>query len=356
MITLTLRFLNLNLSFQREKCVRERERMSVLMFVRRFHGSTVCLKRSSFFRGMRRRNRQVEEIVEDEKIVEDETSFGSLGLDEELLRQGSASEVKEHLRKLQHDFPMGYEHFNPVKNEIIRNREPERRQSRTLDKKRRSSAAMIEGRDALNMYHHSRPITPRGMLKGLNLSRIKKSSNKKDTESGVSDEAEVLRRNQQRREFRVLDILRCAVEEGHVRHTGLRPRGVPIEFLNAKTTKCMTKYTIEWTLPSEIEDDSLMSCWASCDTSTISLDPKQIQIEASRALEKSAGRFRVFMQQSARLRKPPRLEFKYTQPVQDDDGVNRRENSSGSTCGSEIEKMLMEIQREIDRDDKNNNS
>ena len=257
------------------------------------------------------------------------------------------SEIKAHLHNLQHEFPDGYEHLNPVNNKKYeRNIEKERDDGRfkSLDRKR-CSASMVEGREALNMYHHSTSMLPRGLLKKLKISDKKRASkNDEGSEGGFRrdfSEAETLRRTQKRREFRVLDILRSAIEDGHVRHPALRPRGVPIELLSAKTTKCMTKYVIEWTLPSEVEDHSLTSSWASCDA-YVSSDYKTIRTQASRALEKSAGRLRVFMQQSARLRKAPRLEFRYTTVHEDE-----IDDDDNDECGDWDDGALVVVTKEL---------
>ena len=276
-------------------------------------------------------------------------AFGSLGLDEELLRKGSTSEVKAHLHKLQNEFPNGYEHLNPVRrkdDETKPRKERERTLSKALDRKRQS-ASMVEGREALNMYHKSTSMTPQGLLKGLNISE-RKNKFDEGSEGGMRrdfSEAETLRRTQKRREFRVLDILRCAIEDGHVRHPALRPHGVPIDLLSARTTKCMTKYVIEWTLPSEVDDESQISSWASCGTNASS-GHKVLRLQASRALEKNAGRLRMFLQQSARLRKAPRLDFKYTTPQEEDEvynGDNRTE-----PYDRRVDDLIMKIQREIE--------
>ena len=330
--------------------------------IRGFHSSRVCLKRSSWFRRRGRIKSGVEKV--DDATEESETfgsseeseTFGSLGLDEDLLKKGSMSEIKAHLHNLQYEFPDGYEHLNPIRKKDETNIEKEREErtlSKALDRKRRS-ASMVEGREALNMYHHSTSMLPRGLLKKLKISNKKKvSKNDEDSEGGFRrdfSEAEMLRRTQKRREYRVLDILRTAIEEGHVRHPALRPRGVPIELLSAKTTKCMTKYVIEWTLPCEVEDQSLASSWASCDTYASS-DYKNIRTQASRALEKSAGSLRVFMQRSARLRKAPRLEFRYTTVHEDEIDYDVDEYRDGTTGPSDkrIDDLIMQIQKEIDR-------
>ena len=336
--------------------------ISISLIRRGFHSSRVSFKRSSWFRRRGRIKSNGGAVVEkvDEPTEESDETFGSLGLDEDLLRDGSVSEIKVHLHNLQHEFPDGYEHLNPVNNKKyetnIEKERDERTLSKSLDRKRRS-ASMVEGREALNMYHHSTSMLPRGLLKKLKISDKKRASkNDEGSEGGFRrdfSEAETLRRTQKRREFRVLDILRSAIEDGHVRHPALRPRGVPIELLSAKTTKCMTKYVIEWTLPSEVEDHSLTSSWASCDA-YVSSDYKTIRTQASRALEKSAGRLRVFMQQSARLRKAPRLEFRYTtvheDEIDDDDVDEYRDGTMGPSSGDKrIDDLIMQIQKEIER-------
>lgn len=307
-------------------------------------------------------------------------TYGSLGLDEELLRNGTPAQVKEHLQRLQHgDIPTdtNVDGGNSALQDIIElgdsqfasegadEGEEEEEDDARIDNsahrrlitKRRKAQAIKAGRNALNMCDDSGPMTPRGLLKGLDdLAETNPFHGDFVEEEMVSKrdaENEKTYRQQQRRSTRVLHILNRAVEDGHVRHPDLVPGGVPIEFHEASTTKCMTSYKIRWQLPEEIESglfDDAGTQFKHFESSHIRGNPTVLRARASKALEKVAGRLRTYMLKHARLRKAPRLHFEYHPSLttsMESDAVGVDLGVTDDEDKASIQDLLRAIEQEI---------
>eukprot|EP00939_MAST-03C_sp_MAST-3C-sp1_P002636 g2636.t1 len=277
-----------------------------------------------------------------------EVTYGDLGLDDEILRTGTNEEITKHLEYLQRGDPeivsgnTSPNISNTTGNENVEvefldasglrdtSDEIEKTTSRIPPRRAKKlqkleAAAVRSGQEALNMYKNSKPVRPRGLLKGLDIRRGS-SFEMDDSRSEADIEAEKIRRKQKRRTARVLDMLRTAIEDRHVTYPGLSPGGIPIELVDATTTKCMTKYTVRWTLPSELDmldGNDFFEC-RNFDGADQTLESKRAiriaEIRASKALEKVSGRLRSYMAKRARLRKAPVLHFKFVPASEMDDG------------------------------------